>query len=160
MVFDELLPAAVEVDGAKVEHGLGSRHGPPHTGTLHPVFDQMTAGSLGDSAPDRIARGKVLVVPHLLPVVLVVRDRRVDAAKLFAGEPMPVAEATQAADEIGNYLGMIPGGTVTLRGERISNAAEGAACSQRTPLLPSVARIGCDQSAENVSGLVDLIEID
>jgi hypothetical protein len=38
-MFDEIIPIAVQVDGAKVQHCLSTVVPPTHPGSLHPILD-------------------------------------------------------------------------------------------------------------------------
>ena len=103
LALDELVSPAAEVDRAKMEHRLGSGHGPPHAGAFHAVFDEMAADAFGDAPADWIARGAVLVVPHVLPIVRVVRERRIDPPEFLTFELMAIAESSQAAKDMPDF---------------------------------------------------------
>src|SRR3984885_14062769 len=76
-----------------MQHRLRPRYGPTHPSLLHSILHQVAAGSLGHPATDRKAGLQILVIPHVLPVVLQVRDHRVQrlatrTAQLMLGQPL------------------------------------------------------------------------
>ena len=55
----------VDVDRSKIKNRLSALDPPTHSGLLHPVLHQVTAGALHHAAADRIAGSQVLVVLHV-----------------------------------------------------------------------------------------------
>src|SRR3954468_24145067 len=72
----ELLPVAVEIFAAYIQHRLRSRLRPAHARPLHAILDVMPARPLDDPRSDRVALPQVLVITHSVLVGLqVVTDR-------------------------------------------------------------------------------------
>jgi hypothetical protein len=66
----ESSPVPVGVDGPQLQHGLGTRHFPTHSGTLHAILDHVTARPLDDSRGDGVAGAQVVIVTHAVQIVL------------------------------------------------------------------------------------------
>jgi hypothetical protein len=73
LVFDEFIPLIVKTRGTCSRIVLGAIDGPSQAGRLHPVFEKVAAGSLGDPLPIGITSLEVLIVGHVASIVLEVR---------------------------------------------------------------------------------------
>jgi hypothetical protein len=77
-VVGECFPAAAEVYGSKVKDRLCSVDFPSHSGSAKAVANDMLAGTLDDSAANRISPGKVFVILHGVAIVSEIVDGMLD----------------------------------------------------------------------------------
>ena len=57
-----------------MKHGLSASQAPTHAGAFQSVFHQVAAGSFGHATADGVSLRQVFIVPHMLSVVVVVRN--------------------------------------------------------------------------------------
>ena len=101
MVF---IPVIIDTHGPQVEDGLGTCLSPTHSGSLHAVLDQVTAGTLDDTGANGPPLSQTQVLAHIGQVASIVADGSVERSKLGRGERRVLNTVFQGLDETAQVL--------------------------------------------------------
>src|SRR5882724_1716167 len=99
------IKVSAEVDGSELDDGLGHVLCPAHTGSLHPVLDEVLACAFDRAAGDRPAVSEILVIAHTGAIAVKVGR---DAQQRFArgtGEFALGDALADALDDLTNLAG-------------------------------------------------------
>jgi hypothetical protein len=59
-----LIPVIIDANGSQIKDGLGTCLSPAHSGLLHAVLDQVTAGAFDDTGADGPPLSQIEIVAH------------------------------------------------------------------------------------------------